>query len=209
MWEGSRVLDALRVESMLRALMMMIERQRATRARACVCGRVEGCSSARSLVGVTIMYLRSSVHFIRRWPFSPASCTSYRCLTLPSRFWRPAPQPLVTFCARSPRLHFLVAAAVALVAPAHQSPVTCAPAPLACHLLVVAAVAFIRPRASVAGYPLRPLPSIVHASSFILVAQKEKKTGVLQCKIRKSRFALSNKQLTTLIHESQDQCAAN
>ena len=79
------------------ALMMMIERQRATRARACVCGRVEGCSSARSLVGVTIMYLRSSVHFIRRWPFSPASCTSYRCLTLPSRFWRPAPQPLVTF----------------------------------------------------------------------------------------------------------------
>jgi hypothetical protein len=49
----------------------------------------------------------------------------------------------------------------------------------------------------------------VHASSFILVAQKEKKTGVLQCKIRDSRFALSNKQRTTLIHESQDQCAGN
>ena len=50
------------------------------------------------------MYLRSSVHFICRWPFSPASCTSCRCLTLPSCFWRPAPQPLVTFCARFPRL---------------------------------------------------------------------------------------------------------
>ena len=138
-------LSQLRVESMLRALMMMIERQRATRARACVCGRVEGCSSARSLVGVTIMYLRSSVHFIRRWPFSPASCTSCRCLTLPSRFWSPAPQVLVTFCARSPRLHFLVAAAVALVAPAHQTPVTCALAPLACHVLVAAAVALVAP----------------------------------------------------------------
>ena len=130
-----------RGESMLRALMMMIERQRATR----VCGRVEGCSSARSLVGVTIMYLRSSVHFICRWPFSPAFCTSCRCLTLPSRFWRPAPQPLVTCAAASLACHFLVAAAVALVAPAHQSPVTCAPAPLACHLLVAAAVALVAP----------------------------------------------------------------
>ena len=115
------------------ALMTMIERQRATRARACVsracvCGRVEGCSSARSLVGVTIMYLRSSVHFIRRWPFSPASCTSYRCLTLPSRFWRPAPQPLVTFCARSPRLPPLGCATVAFIALAPQLSVTfCAP----------------------------------------------------------------------------------
>ena len=91
-----------RGESMLRALMMMIERQRATR----VCGRVEGCSSARSLVGVTIMYLRSSVHFICRWPFSPAFCTSCRCLTLPSRFWRPAPQPLDTCAAASLACHF-------------------------------------------------------------------------------------------------------
>jgi hypothetical protein len=58
----------------------------------------------------------------------------------------------------------------------------------------------VRPRASVAGY-------LVHSCFFILVAQKEKKTGVLQCKIRDSRFALSNKQRTTLIHESQDQRA--
>ena len=166
------MLDALRVESMLRALMMMIERQRATRARACVCGRVEGCSSARSLVGVTIMYLRSSVHFIRRWPFSPASCTSYRCLTLPSRFWRPAPQPLVTFCARSPRLHFLVAAAVALVAPAHQTPVTCALAPLACHFLVAAAVALVAP-AHQSPVTCAPAPLACHllvAAAVALVA---------------------------------------
>ena len=44
------------------------------------------------------------VHLSRRWPFAPAACTRCFCLTLPARFWRPAPQPLVTFCARSPRL---------------------------------------------------------------------------------------------------------
>jgi len=41
----------------------------------------------------------------------------------------------------------------------------------------------LRPCPPVVGYLLRPLPSLVHACSFILVAQKEKKTGVLQCKI--------------------------
>ena len=141
MWEGSRVLDAHVTAPGGVHVARSDDDDRASESHTCVCGRVEGCSSARSLVGVTIMYLRSSVHFICRWPFSPASCTSCRCLTLPSCFWRPAPQPLVTFCARSPRVHFLVAAAGARVAPAHQSPVTCAPAPLACHLLVAAAVA--------------------------------------------------------------------
>ena len=105
---------------------------RASESHTCVFGTVEGCSSARSLVGVTIMYLRSSVHFICRWPFSPASCTSCRCLTLPSCFWRPAPQPLVTFCARFPRLPLLGR----------------------CRRRAC------RPRASVVGYLLSPLPSL-------------------------------------------------
>ena len=95
--------------------------------------------------------------------------------------------------------HLLVAAAVALVALAPPSPVTfCARSPLSPPMPSKR----VRPRASVAGY-------LVHSCFFILVAQKEKKTGGLQCKIRKSRFALSNKQRTSLIHESQDQCAVN
>ena len=145
MWEGSRVLDAHVTAPGGVHVARSDDDDRASESHTCVCGTVEGCSSARSLVGVTIMYLRSSVHFICRWPFSPAFCTSCRCLTLPSRFWRPAPQPLVTCAAASLACHFLVAAAVALVAPAHQSPVTCAPAPLACHLLVAAAVALVAP----------------------------------------------------------------
>ena len=143
MWEGSRVLDAHVTAPGGVHVARSDDDDRASESHTCVFGTVEGCSSSRSLVGVTIMYLRSSVHFICRWPFSPASCTSCRCLTLPSRFWRPAPQPLVTCAPASLACHFLVAAAVALVAPAHQSPVTCAPAPLACHLLVAAAVALV------------------------------------------------------------------
>jgi len=133
---------------------------RASESHTCVFGTVEGCSSARSLVGVTIMYLRSSVHFICRWPFSPASCTSCRCLTLPSCFWRPAPQPLVTFCARFPRLPLLGRCRRRACRPrASVARYLCARSPRLPPLGRCRRRA-CRPRASVVGYLLSPLPSL-------------------------------------------------
>ena len=160
MWEGSRVLDAHVTAPGGVHVARSDDDDRASESHTCVFGTVEGCSSARSLVGVTIMYLRSSVHFICRWPFSPASCTSCRCLTLPSCFWRPAPQPLVTFCARFPRLPLLGRCRRRACRPrASVARYLCARSPRLPPLGRCRRRA-CRPRASVVGYLLSPLPSL-------------------------------------------------